>query len=154
MRNIEVALTGAGLSIFVSTRVRQWLQERAEARFAAEGDEASGKWAPLTETTNKIRQSLGYPPGGPINVRTGELKRHVVEGKGDVGIDGFGVTYHWPGGNVTPGIERKMSGAQVGRPGRQPARPVAAVDITDAAGVLVLLSDFILGPQFRGGARA
>lgn len=150
LRNIEMALTGAGLSIFVSTRVRQWLQERAEARFAAEGDDASGRWVPLSDTTNKIRESLGYPPVTPINVRTGELKRHVESGKGDVGIDAFGVTYHWPGGTIAPGLERKMRGAQVGGT-RQPARPVAAVNIQDAAGVLVLLSDFILGPQFRGG---
>ena len=148
MRNIEVALTGAGLSIFVSTRLRQWLQERAEARFVAEGDDASGKWKPLSDTTNKIRESLGYPAAHPINVRTGELKRYVESGKGDVGIDGFGVTYRWPGGPVTPGIEKKMVGAQMGT-GRQTARPVAAVNITDAAGVLVLLSDFILGPGVR-----
>lgn len=133
----------------MATGLRQWLQERAEARFAAEGDDASGKWAALTDTTNKIRQSLGFPPEHPINVRTGELKRHVVGGKGDVGIDGFGVTYAWPGGPVTPGIERKMIGAQLGGT-RQPSRPVAAVNITDAAAVLILLSDFILGPEFNG----
>lgn len=153
MQRVEAALTPAGLSIFAATRIRQWLQERAEARFASEGDDASGKWLPLSDVTNKIRSQLGYPPVSPINVRTGGMETFVTQAAGDVGVDAFGVTYRFPGGSPGPDMLRKLQGAQHGG-ARQPARPVAAVNITDAAGVLGLLGDFILGPSFRVARRS
>lgn len=58
---------------FLANRPLRFLRSRVESRFAFEGDDVVGKWQQLRYSTRAIRQSQGFPPAHPINVRTGAL---------------------------------------------------------------------------------
>jgi hypothetical protein len=66
--------------------LHDYLVQRASDRFANEGDDASGPWAPLSNATEAIRASRGFPPAHPINVRTHDLQRFILGSSGNVGI--------------------------------------------------------------------
>lgn len=70
-----------------------------DTNFRTEGSLVGG-WRPLTEQTNALRVSRGYPPVSPILVQSGDLKRAAVDsliGKGEynesVTGDGVLMTY-------------------------------------------------------------
>ncbi len=55
-----------------------------DVNFRGEGSLVGG-WRPLTEATNKLRVSRGYPPVSPILVQSGDLKRAAVDSLIDKG---------------------------------------------------------------------
>jgi hypothetical protein len=65
---------------FLGVRVLPYLQDRMRARFAMEGDDASGQWAALHVRTHWWREMFAATHGlniqkdHPINFRTGELR--------------------------------------------------------------------------------
>ena len=75
------------------------LRQSTEARFASEGDATTGPWAALSEATVSIRQSLGYEGAHPINVRTGAMKRHLVDDPPRISVHTIGATMWSPGDN-------------------------------------------------------
>lgn len=151
---LATSTSPAGLSVFLAGRARNWLQERAEARFADAGDDASGPWRPLAESTQHIRSRLGFGADAPINVRTGFLKGTITAARGEVFLDALGSTMSWPDTSISPEIEHRYNQAQLGNlRTKAPARPVVAMNLTDAAGILALLGDFVLGPEMRSAMR-
>ena len=154
MAILATSTSPAGLSVFLAGRARNWFQERAEARFTDAGDDASGPWRPLAESTQRIRSKLGFGADAPINVRTGFLKGTVTAARGDIFVDALGSTMSWPGSAVSPALEHRYNQAQLGNlRTKAPARPVVAMNVTDAAGILALLGDFVLGPEMRSAMR-
>jgi hypothetical protein len=75
---LQLKLQPSELKVWLTTHAHRELRERAEERFANEGDDAVGKWAELTRATGIVRQYLGYSPFHPINVRSGALKNLVL----------------------------------------------------------------------------
>ena len=147
---LDLTLSPASIAGFLKNFVVSYLQGRAEQRFAMEGDDASGKWAPLKQSTIAIRQSEGYG-AGPINVRTGELREYVVGNPGTISMD-VGATLEWPTGLPDSGdMFFKYRVAQSGTMnGRVPARPVAAISFHDMVAINALLGGFISGAKAVG----
>lgn len=142
------ALSWVNIGQAVRGPVVQYLQERVEDRFAQQGDDASGKWAPLTEATQRIRASKGYTPAGPINIRTGEMYNWLLNANGELvgGVVGEGgdLLLMWPGDYPSGELGDKLAHAQEGDPDtRTVPRPVVAADGTDMATVLTILGEEI-----------
>lgn len=78
------------------------------------------------------------------------MRESIVAAQGQVGIDGVGVNMVWPGIEPSPDMSHRYNQAQAGnlRTGA-PARPVVAMNLTDALGVLTLLGDFVMGAEIR-----
>lgn len=154
-QNIEEMLSPAGAVEFLQGSVVPHLQRRASDRFAAQGDDVSGSWAPLAPATWAWRTALGYEPFGPINVREGELERYVTGGSGAFSTTGQDeVVMDYPGGSPGGSLRDSLEGAQYGQKGSpgQPPRPVLAVGQQDAEMVLGALIPWTLG-KITGGAR-
>jgi hypothetical protein len=75
---IERSLERDGIQEFLDDEAVPFLRMRTARRFHLEGDEVTGKWAPLRETTARIRARQGYGAQRPINIRTGALLRYVL----------------------------------------------------------------------------
>lgn len=141
------ALSGPGLAFFLQETVTPFLRNRGQLRFTNEGDDVSGKWAPLKPATVEIRSmNPDWGVGGdhPINVRTTELERWITQSDSTVMPNPLGATLTYPGGTPSTSIVDKMETAQKGRtePKTVP-RPVLGVNETDLLFVLSELSLFI-----------
>lgn len=129
---VEDRVNPAALMVFLDTTIDPYLRGRARQRFASEGDAASGKWAPLAEATQNIRDSQGYGATGPINHRTGALENYILNTDGTVQNIGIGAQLTLPGPTNDPLLASKFKTAQQGKKKPQtPARPVLALDLTD-----------------------
>lgn len=145
LTGLERALAPWKLVDYLTHFAAPYLRDRAEARFKRQGDDRSGRWAPLAERTKRDRRSKGFAPSRPINVRTGALHDLVV---GDVtttfaGTAGFGfdagATMVMPRVGAPTELEDKLRVAQqgldpnpIGGAKPVPARPVLAVNDRDA----------------------
>lgn len=130
--NLIVLLSPAGAAAFLGSTVGPYLSERAQKRFANEGDDAVGMWAMLKPATVMIREKQGYGGEHPINRRTGELEEWVVNGGWDAYPSGFGASLRYPERAPAGELRSKVETAQRGR--SEPAtvpRPVLAVNETD-----------------------
>jgi hypothetical protein len=144
LAKLEEAFTPQVLASFLGAEVGPFLRERAQARFAAEGDSASGKWAPLKPVTVDIRLSMNYGGEHPINRRTGELENWVVGSGWNAYPMGGGAALQFPGNTPSGELVDKVQTAQKGRanPNTQP-RPILAIDETDVLQVTTLLATMI-----------
>lgn len=136
LQRLSALLNPEPVAAWMGETVDGYLHERASQRFDEEGDDASGKWAALKESTQTIRASMQFPPAHPINVRTGELADFIENTPGRVVPDTQGVTLTLPGkepGN--PILQDKLRRAQKGDI-RTPARPVLAVNEHDALAIM------------------
>lgn len=113
-------------------RVYPLLQGRARARFASEGDDVSGAWAELRPYTQKERAKGGFGPRGPINVRTGQLRSHVIDRPPDADPNTLGGTLWFPKrGGVGKAIEKVRVAQSGSKKPRTPPRPVLGVNEQD-----------------------
>lgn len=148
---VQAATAPEGFGQFLQTQVVPWLQERAQRRFASEGDDASGAWAPLAPATVAIR-ARGYwnvGPEHPINVRTGELENYITQGtSGNNGmrLSAEEISVDYPGTPPTGVLADKVLHAQQGMSGKlsYPARPVLAFSTIDQVEILHRLSIFLV----------
>jgi hypothetical protein len=144
---LDTALSPISLAVWLTDEPVMWLKGRAERRFALEGDDASGRWAPLKAATQSFRRAAGYGAAHPINVRTHELENYIT---GSTNLPhgvptGFGAVLNYPGGSPNRRLKKKIETAQIGqneRPRTVP-RPVLAVDEIDLGQLLTSLSVFI-----------
>lgn len=129
---------------FFFRRVHNDIIERIESRFRSEGDGMSGPWRQLAPYTEEMRAAGGFGPAHPINVRTGEMKRHLLETKPDIVPTSVGVTYKTPGDAGDATMQSKIRTAQIGgqQPGFRdtPPRPVLGLDETDLGLILMNLA--------------
>jgi hypothetical protein len=144
---LDTAINPVAIAGFLGAVVDPYLRKRAGARFASEGDETVGAWAPLAEATQDIRDSQGYGAAHPINKREGELERFITQQDGGVQIHPFGATLTLPGAKPQGKLADKFEGAQqggVGPSGRPyPARSVLALGEQDLVFVLTALAQHV-----------
>jgi hypothetical protein len=150
---IEHVMSPAMIGLFLGTEVKEYVQQRARARFAGQGDDATGPWAPLSPVTARFREHAGHPGTSPINVRTGEMEMYVTQSEGAVLIHPAGATLTYPG--VEPGsfgLQQKMETAQMGRSDPSTVkRPVLGLNGTDLMFVMARLVSMFANP-IEGGA--
>ena len=115
-----------------------FLKNRVLSRFESEGDEVSGKWAPLSDYTVQDRVQKGFPPTHPILRRTGALRKWVMDSPSAT----TGETFMWPS-KLPPNNSHIMFaywGAQVGNPGGNlPRRRIVVVNMADFLTIRQLL---------------
>lgn len=148
---VNTALNPTALSEFLIGDVGPWLQERGRQRFAQEGDDVSGKWAPLQDSTQRIReagQQAGFwtvGPEHPINKRTGELEDYITHGVGTTIPWSSGSSLVFPDPSPMPkDLRAKLKTAQRGSPNpRTVARPVLGLNEQDLQVVLTRLLNHI-----------
>ena len=141
LSHLERKLLPPNIGAFLLTNVNPFLQARASARFAGEGDDVVGAWAPLQPATQAIRAQRGYGADHPINRRTGALENYIANTPGSVSVNPVGSTLTFPGTPASGELADKVSTAQVGRavPHTVP-RPVLGVNERDLAAVLTMLA--------------
>lgn len=144
---LQSRLSSPGLSMFLQGAVAPWLKQRAEERFAGEGDDVSGPWLPLAESTQDIRSRGDWGVGAshPINVRTGDLERWITEGGSTILPWAHGAMMIYPeSSSPDPVLATKIKTAQAGksRP-KTPPRPVLGVNERDLAYVMGSLAAFV-----------
>lgn len=151
LQHLDSCFTAQGMTTFLQGDVAPWLSRRAQERFDSEGDDASGRWAPLSAATRDIRAAgaargeWAIQPAHPINVRTGDMEAYITQGGGEVTPEGSGnMALHYPRRTIsaTRGMRDKVRRAQVGD-GRTRPRPVLAVSEVDLAEVVSKLAYFI-----------
>jgi phage gpG-like protein len=155
---MQQKLSPASLTSFLISKAHRELRERAEERFAQEGDDVSGPWRQLTYATGRIRSFKGFQPFTPINVRTGALKRFVL-GSFTVKQQSRGVTLMMPGpanGDLMSKFRTAQQGSsKTSRPSRSagpnrptPARPVLGMNERDSAAIQHELIEWIRAGVF------
>jgi hypothetical protein len=144
LTKLETTLASASMAAWLGTVVEPYLSGRAKHRFASEGDDVTGAWAPLKEATWAFR-SPQYGPAHPINKRTGALEQYIVGTPGHPYPHSLGATLIYPGTPPKGETKKKVIVAQAGqqtRPVTVP-RPVLGVNERDLLTVLTDLSLFI-----------
>lgn len=158
LETVDSALSVRGLATFMGLGVGPWVKERAQDRFASEGDDASGKWAPLKDTTVEIRENgpWGVEGAHPINKRTGELEAYITQSSfGITSIPGAAALTYPDKPPKSPAIKQKLSTAQKGRKSPSTiARPVLALGERDLAQVMTMLAFHVQGVGVTRGARS
>jgi hypothetical protein len=144
LMRMDTALSPFAIASFLGGPVEEYIRSRAAERFANEGDDVVGKWAPLKPATQAIRAQEGYGAEGPINRRTDELMNYIVGSPGRTQAHGLGATLTYPGTKPVGETSDKMRTAQVGEPySGTTARPVLGLGEEDLAVVLTLLSIYV-----------
>lgn len=144
---VDSALSVTGLAAFLYGAVGPWVKDRATDRFASEGDDVTGKWAPLQQVTVDIRERAGFEGAHPINERTGELERYITQSEiGVVSSPGLGVM-NYPNDPPRSGaVREKMKTAQTGRAHPSTvARPVLGLNERDLGSVMTMLAFHVQG---------
>ena len=152
LSRLDSAFSPVGLTLFMHGSVEPWLERRARDRFATEGDDVTGKWKPLAQTTQEFREHAGHGASHPINRRTGELEAYITGTKALVSYPGPAITTLTYPGNPPSGpmLKRKVTTAQKGHVGpKTPPRPVLGVNERDLAYVMTQLAFFIQKGVFR-----
>lgn len=131
MLDLEIFLSGMGLSAFLGSVMGPYLSKRAKARFASEGDDVTGPWTPLKPATVSFREEQNYG-AGPINRRTGELENWVVGSGWNAYPLGLGASMDYPKNKPTGELKDKVETAQKGRAfPKTVARPVLGLNEND-----------------------
>lgn len=136
--------------VFLTGKVGPYLTVRAKNRFASEGDDVTGAWAPLKDATERIRASgramqlWTVGDSHPINRRTGELERYITGGNLYAYPTSVGASLQFPKPSGKKSIREKMRTAQRGKasPNTVP-RPVLGLNSQDGLFMLAALAGII-----------
>lgn len=148
---VMLALRPEVLRDFLIDDVRPYMQDEIVARFAFEGDDASGDWPRLSDATQNIRAHAGFGPDSPINERTGQLVEYLVA-NWDTFVDPIGANLVIPG-EAQGSMEAKIRHAQVGSPAGEnplfpnsstPPRPVLALDEENLVAVMEMIEAHLM----------
>lgn len=113
------------------------IREQHAAVFRTEGTAGRGKWAPLAPATLAERARLGYGPG-PIQVRTGALRDHVLSTPAKIVRRGRTVELTIRPADKVGGVP-KYRALALGT-SRIPARPMVTVGPAGAARITSAIS--------------
>jgi|SRR3954462_643336 hypothetical protein len=145
LRNTGHNMSQAGIAVFLETEIAPWVQRRVARRFAGEGDDVTGAWAPLAPATEAIRAARGFPPSHPINQRTHMMRDWLVANDGEIKIGGADVTLTYPGPTNDGLMDTKIKAAQMGKTYPQtPPRPILGLNDTDDLFIQSALVQFLL----------
>lgn len=144
------AVNVSSMLAFLEGPANRFMTQEILERFDSEGDTKSGDWPALTQATERIRESLGFPPSHPINQRTGELLQFVSQHR-EFHVAPQMASMDIPGKPQTASVEYKLLHAQLGTavnpmiPGAvTPPRPVLAYDAGTMEVLLKLLQVHII----------
>lgn len=147
---VDEATSGGSLMTFLQVAANPYMTDELVDRFAYYGDNKSGNWAPLAESTQRIREALGYDGSDPINERDGELLEFVLYSRVWAG-GGDWAMFTMPGDPPSFELEQKLQHAQLGAENNPlidgavtPPRPVLATGADDMAALLVMLQQYII----------
>lgn len=146
LNRLDTAHSPEALASFMGVTIGEYLQERAKARFHNEGDDVSGPWVELSETTWVFREQAGYPPDHPINHRTGRLEYYITGTKvGSRPTTTGGAIVTFPKNPPRGATKQKVETAQFGklRP-TTPPRPVLGINERDVLFATSALQEYIM----------
>lgn len=144
LSQIGQRISSQGLYAFLELNADPFLQLRLRSRFANEGDDAVGQWAPLAPATQAIRAGMGYGAAHPINVRTQDLLNYLTSSRADVEVTGSGATLTYPPRGASPSLDNKIRTAQQGKiQPATPPRPVVALSQIDDTAITRDLAQYI-----------
>lgn len=145
---MQTAFSSEGMAAWLVAGVDPLLRRRTAERFESEGDDISGKWASLRPFTVEERKRHSFPGEHPINVRTGAMKRHLLDDMPRIAVHTLGATMWSPGSDGGSEVAQKVKTAQLGDPATNTvARPVLGVGPMDLEAVLISLSLHIASHQ-------
>jgi hypothetical protein len=145
LTRLEQKMMPGPMIAFMQAAVVPYVQQRIAGRFAAEGDDVTGKWHPLSMETEAIRIKHGYPGPHPINVRTSQMRNALTGSFGNT-VSAGGVTeMEYPNPvNITGSLARKITTAQMGSMfPTTPPRPVLGFNMNDSIGITALLAGYL-----------
>jgi hypothetical protein len=144
LNHLDTALNPVAVAGFLGATVDPYLRMRMSDRFRKEGDDVVGKWTPLAQVTQDIRQKQGFGSAHPINRRTGRLEDFIVGSPNQLTIHSLGATLTLPGNKPLGEMKDKVETAQKGRlrPHTLP-RPVLGMNERDLAFVLTALAFYV-----------
>lgn len=129
---------------FMHAGISPYVRGRIGRRFNSEGDDVTGRWHPLAAETQIIRQRHGYPGAHPINVRTGQMRQHLVASPGNAVSAGGISQFTYPGTAPGGDLMNKLMTAQAGR--QSPAtlpRPVLGFNMNDTVALTALVAGYV-----------
>lgn len=144
---------------FLEGPAHSYMAQQIEWNFEGGGSPAGGRWEPLHDATQDIREELGYNPQTPINKRTGEMFE-VLTKQADFHMTGEGAEMDLPGkaGNAYP-VNQKIRTAQEGNAenaianfGPTDPRPVLGITEFNAERILDALNHWIALDLASGGS--
>jgi hypothetical protein len=146
---VELSVTSMMRS-FMEHMVHPYLQDQIVDRFAYNGGDTT--WAPLKESTKRIRHAMGQYDDWAINERTGEMMEHLVSSR-DIAV-GYGVAQiAVPGDPGDEVMQKKIGTAQHGNSEwhdgwgayiNTPARPVLVLNAADRVAIMNMLQIHIM----------
>lgn len=152
INKVNISLGNTMLATWMEGQVVPYFQEQMINRFATNGGRGVD-WAPLQESTKRIRREMGQSDDYAINDRTGEMletlvsQYHINQGPGVVEM-------RIPGNDVDELTEEKLRTAQYGKTEanplfggtvtRTPARPVLLMDEYDRRAVMLMLQQHVI----------
>jgi hypothetical protein len=148
---VNTSLGGGMLRSFMEHQVHPYFQDQIVDRFAYNGGRDS-TWAPLKESTKRIRHAMGQYDDWAINERTGEMLEHLV-GTREVNAGLSEATLSIPGDQGDEVMTKKIRTAQHGASEWNdgfgafvdtPARPVLVVTAEDRQAVMIMLQVHIM----------
>lgn len=152
---VELSVGNSPLRMFMEHQVGPYLEDQIVDRFAYNG--ADTTWAPLKESTLRIRHEMGVTDDWAINERTGEMMEHLVNNKKvTAGLAMAEIAV--PGDQGDEVMAKKIQTAQhgysewnplMGQITHTPARPVLALNDKDRKAIMVMLQVHIM--NFVGG---
>ena len=148
---VESVLTPTSLERYLQGPGHAYFSQKISENFEVEGSAAVGRWEPLHDPTQDIREALGYSPTTPINRRTGEMFEVLTkEADFDQMSDGAEMTIPGRAGSRYP-VSEKIKTAQLGRNnnfipefGPTEARPILGISSWDAEIVMRSLEGWIM----------
>lgn len=143
LTKLNTSLDPNEIAIWLGAVVDPYIRKRARDRFKSEGDDVTGKWAPLLGPTQYIRSNAGFGAAHPINKRTGELEAYITGSTHRLASAPV-ATLTLPGKAPKGELFKKVKTAQRGRfqPPTVP-RPVLGVNERDLATVMTELSLYL-----------
>jgi hypothetical protein len=148
---VDVALTPPQLAVFMKRDVQPYLAEVMVDRFAYNGTGGT-TWAPLAESTRRIRQEMGVSDDWAINERTGDMLEHLIS-HSEVTSNVNLTTLTVPGDQGDEVMQKKIKTAQEGHSEwnplfeqvtHTPARPVLDVTEEDTTAIVTLLQMHVM----------
>ena len=121
-----------------------YLRERARKRFASEGDDASGPWEPLADSTLKRKS------GNRILRDTGKFYRYVTNTTSGVSRMDGGIEAVFPKRQPTGDHNQKILGFTQEGTRNQPSREVIASSEVDTQALMQLLEEYAISGWTNG----
>ena len=146
LQSAAFSVSGGMLGVWMRSQVDPYLEEQIVDRFAYDGGEAT--WAPLNESTKRIRRAINASDPLYTNDRTGQMLEHLIN-HSEISVITGGAQIVVPGDQGDEEMSEKIRTAQHGKadgwlPGNvgtanTPARPVLVLNATDRLAIMGML---------------